>query len=273
MKREAIRHPKIYDLASRLGVCRERAIGIVTVLLDWCADITPQGNIGRWPNSSIAGICGWTGDPDEFVAALVESKWVDECAVNRLVIHDLADHAEQWWKLKLRKLGLEFVSAVPSAERSTVPSAERTAEPSASRDLTEPNLTKPNKGSFSKSKAATGGYSAAFESFWKSFPTGRRSKKPDAWVSYQGAIQALIAEHGSQDAAEAYLERRAAEYATTEQGRGKYVRGPCPWLNQQAWEDPPEAWGDVGSRTSVDRVASDEDLANWNPLDGGVPDG
>lgn len=145
MKREALRHPKMLDLSSRLGISRTHAVGIVQVLLDWCADTTPQGNIGRWPDGAIARACEWTGEPEAFIEALVGSGWVDRCPRNRLVIHDLADHAEQWWKRKMEKLGLVFLTAEHSAEPTAEATAEPTAERSAPRDRTEPLLTKPKR--------------------------------------------------------------------------------------------------------------------------------
>jgi hypothetical protein len=113
MKREALKHPKMLDLAARLGVSRASAIGYVELMLDWCADVTPQGNIGRWSDASIAGACEWHDEPTIFVESLVSSGWIDRCSSHRLIVHDLAEHAPQWWKQKITKLGKEFLTAVP----------------------------------------------------------------------------------------------------------------------------------------------------------------
>lgn len=149
MKREALRHPKMLDLASRLGTTRAHCIGMITLLLDWCADVTPQGNIGRWNNGAIAMACEWTADADAFIEALVASGWVDRCEVHRLLVHDLEEHAQQWWKRKMAKLGLAFLRPVRRAtittcdppidiaiEGSVEPSVERSTERSPSRDRT-----------------------------------------------------------------------------------------------------------------------------------------
>ncbi len=144
MKREALKHPKMMDLAWRLQVSRAHAVGILTLLLDWCADVTPQGNIGRWSNGTIAHACDAPIDADAFVDALVGSGWVDRCDDHRLVIHDLEHHSERWWKLKIEKLGLTFLRA----KRTTAPaiggSVEASIEGRVSRDRTKPNQTKPN---------------------------------------------------------------------------------------------------------------------------------
>lgn len=122
MKREALNHPKMLDLACRLGIPKEYARGIILTLLDWAADMAPQGNIGKWADGVIAMACGWQGDATEFVEALADAGWLDRCPVHRYIIHDLEDHAERWWKLKLQKLGLTFLK--PAGERSREQSTE-----------------------------------------------------------------------------------------------------------------------------------------------------
>jgi len=89
----------------------------------------------------------------------------------------------------------------------------------------------------SRSKAAVSNYSPEFEQFWKAFPVGRRKNKPDAWTAYQAALPAIESPEP-----DSYLARRAAEYAVSDEGKCGFVRGPAPWLNQQAWNDPPESW-------------------------------
>jgi hypothetical protein len=152
MKREAYRHPKMLDLASRLGIPVAFAIGLMCKLLDWAADFAPQGDVGKYSNGTIAMALGWTGDPDKLVDALLAARWLDQCRQHRLLIHDLPDHAERWWCAKLAKLGLEFLrpqecstehSQERSAEHSENGSTARSTEHSPPRDQTKPNLTKP----------------------------------------------------------------------------------------------------------------------------------
>jgi hypothetical protein len=54
----------------------------------------------------------------------------------------------------------------------------------------------------------------------------------------------LTARIGSHVAAVEFLRSKAAEYAASDQGRGGYVRMPTTWLNQQGYDDTPEAWKD-----------------------------
>lgn len=104
------------------------------------------------------------------------------------------------------------------------------------------------------SKVSTSDYSEGFLKFWEAFPSGRRTKKPDAWQAYQKAIEHLTPVCNGKPNAESYLHVRAAEYAESDQGKSPYVRGPTPWLNQQAWEDSPDAWREKsnGKRNDLD---------------------
>jgi hypothetical protein len=162
MKRDALNHPKMLDLASRLDVTRAQAIGVVTLLFDFTAQYAPQGDIGKHRDGAISRACEWTGSPEEFITALVESGWVDKSENHRLRVHDWHEHCEQWVKLKLQKLNLDFLAeyrgqlpqgtaksggvstAEPIAEPTAEAITEPTAEGGASRDQAKPSLAKPS---------------------------------------------------------------------------------------------------------------------------------
>lgn len=272
MKREAYRHPKIYDLAARLQVSRATAIGIVQLLLDYTADVAPQGNIGKWPNGTIARACEWDGDPDQFVTALTESKWLDACHKHRLVVHDLEDHAEQWWKLKLRKMGEWFVSATAelTAERSAVPSADRSADHSAvataERSIlpsppllssTLPSSHTPPVGSGDcvtpdgdgeslkltpdspKPKAT---YTAAFEQWYAVYP--RKIDKGAASAAFGRAVAKVAASRGiSRQEASEWLCEAAADFAASPAGQqGSFTPYPSTWLSSGRYDDDRTEW-------------------------------
>jgi hypothetical protein len=147
VKREAYRHPKMYDLAARLSCGRPAAIGYLQLMLDYAADTAPQGNIGKWPNAVIASACEWPGDPNDFMRGMMGAGWVDPCPTYRLVIHDLADHAERWWHLKLQKKGISFVVATVDGpiDRTTEASILLCSSlPTPSQTPTAPLLAKPD---------------------------------------------------------------------------------------------------------------------------------
>lgn len=153
MKRDALNHPKMLDLASRLDISRAHAIGIVTLLLDFTAAYAPQGDIGKLRNGAIARACEWMGDPDQFIDALVNAGWLDQSDDFRLIVHDWGDHCETWVRAKLAKAKLTFVpgSGGRNASEATIePSIEPTIEPSgeatieASSRAPVPSLAKPS---------------------------------------------------------------------------------------------------------------------------------
>lgn len=85
-------------------------------------------------------------------------------------------------------------------------------------------------------------YPPDFLAFWNAFPAGRRQDKPRALEAFEAAVESLRNDDTIEGSPAEYLAARAADYAASDQGRGPYVRGPAPWLNQQGWDDPPEAW-------------------------------
>lgn len=145
MKRETLRHPKTYDLASRLGCSRPEALGYLTLLWDHVTEVAPRGDIGKWPDGAIAGACDYRGNAEAFVDALVDAGWLERHDTHRLIVHDWPDHCERWVKAKLQKLRLEFLECYARSVEATVePTTEEPVEASPPRDRTEPNRTEPN---------------------------------------------------------------------------------------------------------------------------------
>lgn len=153
MKREALSHPKMLDLATRLNCSLAQAIGHVTLLINWVSDFAICGDVGKWPDGAIARGCGWTtADTTEattVVTALVESGWLDRHPEHRLILHDWPDHAERWVRAKLAATGQQFLECYAktnteaTTEATTVETAEPTTVATPPRDRTEPNQTKP----------------------------------------------------------------------------------------------------------------------------------
>jgi len=110
MKRGTIEHPKTLRLQCALGVERWQAVGILESLWHWAARYAIRGDIGRWTNQEIAAGIGFTGDADKLIESLINSGWLDvvEDTKIRLVIHDIADHADNSWRENLANAGLKF---------------------------------------------------------------------------------------------------------------------------------------------------------------------
>ena len=115
MKRETLRHPKTMDLASRLNIPTPFAIGLLQLLWDFTADYALAGDVGKHADGAIARACQWDGEPGLFIVALIESGWVDEDESHRLVIHDWAQHCENWVRAKAQKAGIELMGRLKTA--------------------------------------------------------------------------------------------------------------------------------------------------------------
>lgn len=143
MKRETLRHPKLFDLMARLECSRPEALGFLQLLWDFTAEYAIQGNVGKHADGAIAKACDWPGEPKAFIAGLVAAGWLDTDPEHRLLVHDWVDHCERWVKLKADKLGMSFIE--PSTETPVERSIEPTAETSPPRDQSDPDQTLPQE--------------------------------------------------------------------------------------------------------------------------------
>ena len=126
MKRGALDHPKMMMLELRLeqiykdhhkrhqGSFRAMAIGIVEIMLEWASKYAIQGDIGKWPNEVIARGIGWELDGNDLITSLIESRWLDKVdGPQRLVVHDIKDHATNAWRQNLEDAGLTWWDGSP----------------------------------------------------------------------------------------------------------------------------------------------------------------
>lgn len=108
MKLDALDHPKTLDLSARLDVSLPTVIGHLELLWAFTAKKAPQGNVGKWPDGSIARACYWEGNPSLFVNAVIDSGFADSHPEHRVLIHDWKDHAPRWVMSKLSRAKLEI---------------------------------------------------------------------------------------------------------------------------------------------------------------------
>lgn len=148
MKRGATDHPKVFALADALALPQYAAVGIVESLYHWCARYAPRGDIGRWPDAAIARGIGWTGEPGALVSALVQTGWLDTPDNGpRLVLHQIAEHADEAWKKNLARNGLTFWDGSPARVPKDATGQRADGVPTESgqhRDRIALNLTEQN---------------------------------------------------------------------------------------------------------------------------------
>jgi len=82
-------------------------------------------------------------------------------------------------------------------------------------------------------------YSVEFLEFWIAYPAVRKSKKGDAWKSWNRL---------SSDDQLAALSTVTA-FATSWLATDEFCPGPAPWLNQRRWEDDPKSWDNPKTKT------------------------
>lgn len=156
-----------------LGIPKPYAVGILEFLWDFVAKQTPRGDIGRWDNATIADEAEWSGDPDDFVTALLECGWLDEDEEHRLVIHDWDDHMPSWVRAKL--------------------AAEKKKEDAKSIDgpIEQPigRTTSLAKSSQAKRKKNSQAYTADFEQAWAAYPRRPDNNKTTAFRAYSARIK------------------------------------------------------------------------------------
>lgn len=115
MKKGTPDHPKTVDLSDRLKINRAWACGILELLWSFTRDYAPEGDVGRFSDSAIARAVHWPKSPSILIGALIENRWVDTCSVHRLVVHNWADHCDDYTKKKLLRSKSTFT---PCATKS-----------------------------------------------------------------------------------------------------------------------------------------------------------
>lgn len=101
-------HPKFADLKMRLGLSKGATLGYLECIWHFTGRFTPQGNIGKYPDSAIEAWVEWEGDPGSLIAGLIESKWLDVDTEQRILVHDWHFHADKATKQAINRAKLEF---------------------------------------------------------------------------------------------------------------------------------------------------------------------
>lgn len=91
-------HPKLSDLAHRLGISKAQAIGHLQMLWWWCINYAQDGDISRFTPIQIAAACDWGGDPETLIQHLTASGFIDS---EPLRVHDWLDFCGDLIKKRL----------------------------------------------------------------------------------------------------------------------------------------------------------------------------
>lgn len=83
------RHPKTLHLAALLKTSKPTVLGHLHLLWWWALDYAPDGDLSAFDARTIAEAAEWRRDPDVFLDALVQSRWLDD----ERTVHDWYDYA------------------------------------------------------------------------------------------------------------------------------------------------------------------------------------
>jgi len=95
-------HPKVTRLATKLGIHRAHAMGLLANLWLWAVDYALEGRLNGYSSAELSDACLWQGDSEALVEALVQSLWINK-SEHGLEIHDWSDYgAKHLIKSRLR---------------------------------------------------------------------------------------------------------------------------------------------------------------------------
>jgi hypothetical protein len=102
-------HTKMKRLCRRMDIPLWQAVGLMESLWLLTGRETPRGDIGKLSNEDIALAIDYRGAEGELIEALVACGWIDRDEIERLVIHDWADHADDAVHMRLARSQQFFV--------------------------------------------------------------------------------------------------------------------------------------------------------------------
>lgn len=105
-------------LAETLSIPVPHAVGIMEMLWHFTGQYAPQGNIGKFPDTSIARACLWpVKEAERLLEGLVSCGWFDPDPEHRYLVHDFREHAEESVKIYLKRKNLLFFQCAPVVSR------------------------------------------------------------------------------------------------------------------------------------------------------------
>lgn len=215
---ELAEHPKVFVLTETLGVRRAETVGLLHMLWHFTMKFAwRDGDLTKFDDIAIARGSGWELEPQKFILALQESKFMDGKK-----IHDWQSFAGKLIRDRLYKEATRVRQESPVGDKST---------PKA---VTNPTKPLPNQ----KNTPIVPNGDGRFETFWKAYPKkigkGAAEKAWKKISSVEAIFEKALRAVAIQSRSDQWLKEG-----------GQFVPHPATWLNQRRWED------EVGVREKV----------------------
>lgn len=275
-------HPKMKKMLRRLGP--GGPLGIIYLFIHAAAN-RPDGDLGGMTNEDIELAVDWDGEEGAFVKAAAEVRFLDGVE-GHYRIHDWEDH-QPWatgsedrslsgrWAAFVKRYGREGAAmrmpeyaarlrsaSDPHPKRRKSDSEPDAPSPSPTDSFTDsdtkapptppepPPAPKARKAAKKRARAPVGAeaYSPGFERFWEAYPSGKRSKKTEAWAVWQRDDMEEFTDTIVTD-----VRTRAARHWGWIKEAGRFIPGAQVYLNGRRWnddiEEPPAV---VGRRSAIE---------------------
>lgn len=274
--RGTLTHWKTRLLATQLQISAAHALGLLEALWHATAEDAPSGNIGRLSNSAIAMQMFTDINPDLLIAALIDSKHLDEHPAHRLIVHDWDAHADYNTKRKVARrnelIHTKSGDVTPSvkghdasqpvttghdASRRPYPEPEPEPvpepEPRPSSGLSLVDKPEPEEKTRKPTKQPSK-IEQEFEEDWPKFWV--RVAKKEAGKAYEKArkevsrevLMAEVAKQGPRLLAEAHRKDITVVY-------------PATWMNKGRWTDEDDAQPSLGFVPAVARGLTAKEIS------------
>ena len=257
------RHPKLKRLARGLGISEPTAIGHLILLWGWAMDYAPDGDISEFDAEDIAGVAGWDGDADTFIAALLScgirgDGFLERTEDGGLIFHDWEENIGS--DLEQRRKAAEKIRKYRAKKKSDLPEACNgvrngvrnghdtgyvtvacngyvTGEKRGDEKRGEEIPPLPPQGGGGAGGGQTGGISSqsqepqGFGAFWAAYP--RRVQRQAAVKAWRGLLrQAGATAADVTEAARAYAEAAARRGTPPDK-----IMHPATFLHEERWRD------------------------------------
>ena len=263
------RHPKLKRLARGLGISEPTAIGHLILLWGWAMDYAPDGDISEFDAEDIAGVAGWDGDADTFIAALLScgirgDGFLERTEDGGLIFHDWEENIGS--DLEQRRKAAEKIRKYRAKKKTDLPEAcnglrngyvtgtqplrnglrngydtgyvtgERRGEEKRGEEIPPP----PPQGGGGAGGGQTGEISSqspepqGFGAFWAAYP--RRVQRQAAVKAWRGLSRAMK-QNGATVADVTEAARAYAEAAGRRGTPPDKIMHPATFLHEERWRD------------------------------------